>query len=57
MKKTKDKIMAAVTGFGLILMIIGAASIESDAYWIPIIIMAIGGAIALLSNKLYWHMD
>ena len=57
MKKTKDKIMAAVTFTGLILMLIGAASIESDAYWIPILMMTVGAVIAFLTNKLYWHMD
>lgn len=55
MKKTKDRVMATVTALGLIVALIGAASMDSESIVIPVIMLFGGLTLTGLISRVYWH--
>lgn len=55
MKKTKDRVMATVTALGLIVALIGAASMDSESIVIPVIMLFGGLSLTGLISRVYWH--
>lgn len=57
MKKIKNTLMAVITVLAAIVMLIGAASMDSESILIPVMMLFGGLFVVAITNKLYWHVS